>query len=396
MTPQILDRPPGPRLATAVAPELERLANVPPGPHAVVSCYVRLEPWDRTANRYLLTWKAKARALEADPRVAALAREERLALERDLARIGGYLQHLRRLPHARGLALFACEALDLFLVVPLPRVHRTRVVLDDNPRIAELVAAIEETRPVILAVLDRAVARFFTVSPAGAEELPGAFTASGPGGKYRGDRKDAPGKGERSYHGRRAEERHRHYAAVVERLEDLAREHPASGVVLGGPADHTAALARFLPEPLAARLLGSCRLNPTSVTHAALQAAAHQLAEQHERAAVAVDLIALQESVGTGWAVEGARETFRALARGQARTLYVREDLEGAGYRCATSGRLALAQAECAAEGEPRPVRDVADEAIEDALRKGARVVVVPADVPAQPVDGLAATLRFR
>jgi peptide subunit release factor 1 (eRF1) len=392
---QTLEQRLQPELAAAIGPALERLTDLPPGPHPVVSCYVRLGPADRAGVGYL-DWKARAKEALADVATAAPAPEERLALERDIARIGGYLQHVRSLPHAGGLAIFACEALDLFLCVPLPRVLRTRVVIDRSPRIAELVAARQSARPVIVAVLDRVVARFFVVTAEGAEELPGAFTVSGRGGKYHGDRKDAPGKGERRYRARIAEERRRHYAAVAQRLEELAERYTESGIVLGGPVDHTTALAALLREPLAARVLGRCRLNPTAVPAARLRAAVDSLVEEHERASVAAEVEALEETIGAGRAVEGVRETLRALARHQVRALYVAEDLAGGGFRCGQGGGLVLAKADCGSEVEPEPVRDVADEAVEDALRDGARVVVVPRPVAAMPMDGFAATLRFQ
>ena len=73
----------------------------------------------------------------------------------------------------------------------------------------------------------------------------------------------------------------------------------------------------------------------------------------------------------------------------------MRESLEGGGFRCGATGRLVLAKGDCRGEGEPRPVQDLVDEAIEDALRQRARVVIVPRDAGAEPVDGLAAILRF-
>lgn len=393
--PQILNQPPGPELATAIGPAIEHLTQLPAGHHAVVSCYVRLGQADRAASRYFLTWKARAReALHSTP-PAGTVRGDRLALERDVARIGGYLQHLPGLPHARGIAVFACEGLELFLCVPLPRVHRTRVCVDESPRIAELVAAGQEARPLIVAAFDRVVARFFLLTPERLEELPCEFTVSDRGGKYHSDRRDAPGHGERRYHGRLAEERHRHYTAIAKRLDELATLHPEGGIVLGGPKDHTSALAGLLPQAVAARMVGTCRLNPTSVTAAGLRKAVDPLAETHERERIAGDLAALQESIGAGRAVEGARETLRALARHQVRRLYLREDLQGSGFRCGPGGRLVLSEADCGSEGAPQPVHDVADEALEDALRDGARVVLVPLDTDPMPVDGLAATLRF-
>jgi len=62
----------------------------------------------------------------------------------------------------------------------------------------------------------------------------------------------------------------------------------------------------------------------------------------------------------------------------------------------AATGRLVLAKADCRGEGEPRPVRDLVDEAIEEALHQRARVVMVPRQAAADVVEGLAATLRFR
>jgi peptide subunit release factor 1 (eRF1) len=394
--PPTIDRRPEPHLETAIAPLLDRLTRLPAGLHRVVSCYVRLEPRDRTRHRYFIVLKDRMKALQEDPQMVTLGREERLAVGRDLARIQGYLEQVRDLPHARGLAVFACEGLDLFAAVPLARVHRTRVILDDTPWVAELVAASREAEPIVVALLDRAIAKFFTVSPAGAVEVSGGFTVSARGGKFHSDRQDAPGKGERAYHGRLAEERHRHYALIAERLEELVQDEPAREIVVAGPDDHTAALVRFLPDSLAGRVLGTARLNPTSATPAEVQEAASRTGEEHERKTVAAGLARLEDSIGTGWAVEGARQTLLALSRGQVRTLYVQENLEGGGFRCSATRKLVLAKADCAGEGDPQPVRDLVDEAIEEALRQRARVVVVPRDAAEEAVDGLAATLRFR
>jgi peptide subunit release factor 1 (eRF1) len=76
--------------------------------------------------------------------------------------------------------------------------------------------------------------------------------------------------------------------------------------------------------------------------------------------------------------------------------LFVRDDLEGGGFRCVGTGRLVLAMGDCREEGQPQPVRDLVDEAIEEALRQRVRVVTVPDCAGAEAVDGLAATLRFR
>jgi hypothetical protein len=261
------------------------------------------------------------------------------------------------------------------------------LILDDTPWIAELVAAEAEFEPILVVVSDRAHTRFFEVSALKAVELPCLVMPSRRGGRFHSDRGDSPGWGERDYHGRLEAERHRRYAATVTEIERR---------VLAGPTDYTGALARFLPDRIRERHFGTIRLNPTAASPAEVQAAALAAVENRARSTLAAELLALENAFGTGWAVNGPREALRAVHRGQARTLYIREDLSGAGFRCADTGRLVLAKAECRAEGEPRPVLDLVDEAIEEALHLGTRVVMVPETLAAEMLDGLAATLRFR
>jgi peptide chain release factor subunit 1 len=376
----------------AVTSLLRRLGAIEPGRYDVVSSYVRLEPEDRNGGRYLTEIRSRVDRLA----LAGLPHERRMAVERDLERIITALDDPRELPHSRGVALFACEALGLLAVVPLPRVHRHRLVLDDTPWLLELVAAERDLGRAFVVAVDRTHARLFAVSAMEVLELPAPITPARRGGKFFTDREDAPGWGEHRYHSRIEEERHRHYAAIVDSLESLLGDHPNRGFVLAGPADHTAALRRFLPPRLVSQLLGTRKVNPRAVTPAEIQTIGLECAAEHRRKAIAALVRGAENAIGAGWAVNGARETLRALAHGQVRALIVREDLSGTGYRCRESGRLVLAKADCDGEGEPDPVQDIVDEAVEEALRQNVEVVVVDDPVLAESVDGLAAFLRFR
>lgn len=66
------------------------------------------------------------------------------------------------------------------------------------------------------------------------------------------------------------------------------------------------------------------------------------------------------------------------------------------GFRCSESGRLALTERDCRGEGEPVPVLDVVDDAIEEALRQRVDVNVVYEPDARDAIDGLGALLRFR
>jgi peptide subunit release factor 1 (eRF1) len=73
----------------------------------------------------------------------------------------------------------------------------------------------------------------------------------------------------------------------------------------------------------------------------------------------------------------------------------VDHDARVPGFRCGAGGRLSASVAACRGEGEPVPVADVLDDAMEDALRQRAHVAVVRG-APAKRFDRLAAILRFR
>jgi peptide subunit release factor 1 (eRF1) len=74
----------------------------------------------------------------------------------------------------------------------------------------------------------------------------------------------------------------------------------------------------------------------------------------------------------------------------------VHADAGEPGFRCADTGRLALTERDCRGEGEPIPVLDVVDDAIEEGLRQGVDVNVVYEPQARDAIEGLAGLLRFR
>jgi peptide subunit release factor 1 (eRF1) len=85
----------------------------------------------------------------------------------------------------------------------------------------------------------------------------------------------------------------------------------------------------------------------------------------------------------------------RALAQGQVRTLLVRADVRGAGFRCAGSGRLVPSAADCLGEGDAVAVPDIVSAAADEARRQAVPVTLIEDPDIGKPIDGLAALLRF-
>ena len=386
---------------------VERLTSLVPGPGWVVSCYLKLEPRDRQRGKYLVKLKNRIRsqldALSArDP-----GREGFRQAEGDCARIQEFLADPGNLPAGRGIAVFACGPARLFESLPLAMVFRSRLAIDRTPLIRELQAVRDEFGRVLCAVADRASARLFEVTAAGAREFDAIRSEDATGSaRFHGARvmrsKGARGRvagtsgvGEHNWHHRIREERHRHFATVADMLFERTRRQPVQGIVLAGTGRDIAAVEPHLHPYVRELLLGTVRLNPQAVDASAVVEAVLGVRRQREREWERKHAVALREAVATGWGTAGTAATLDALARGQVRTLLVAADAACAGFRCGRTGRLTVLPDDCAGEGDPTPVPDIIDDAIEDALRQGVHVDVVEDSEARASFDGLGALLRF-
>ncbi|HEU4473747.1 MAG TPA: hypothetical protein VFR72_02865 [Gemmatimonadales bacterium] len=375
---------------------LQRLGAVNAGRHRVVTCYLKLEPRDRSRGKYLIKLKNRVReVVQALPRLG-LDRAIQDQAEHDLERIQTFLRSPSNLPSTQGVALFACGPLDLFEAIPLPFVYRSRIAVDTSPLVRELASVEDEFGRLLTVVLDRTAARFFEVTAYEATELPSLRADSTRGKRFRGNDDGPPGWGEHTYNNRIREEKQRHYEAIARELFAIDRRHPAHGIVLAGTGTEAAAVEPFLHSYLVERVIGTAKLNPKEVTPALVHQATLVVREAWERDSERALVHEMQEGLGSGWSVNGMTPTLRALSRGQVRALLVHADGGEPGFRCAESGRLTIAERDCRAEGEPVPVLDVVDDAIEEALRQGVDVNVVYEPEARDAIEGLAGLLRFR
>jgi peptide chain release factor subunit 1 len=354
---------------------IARLSGIATGPARVISCYLKLEPRDKARGKYVIKMKNRIRQALAELDRQSLSRSVRDQVAADLERVRDYFEHPSALPGARGVAVFACESVDLFEVVPLPHVYRSRLAVTPSPLILELVALEEEVGTILAVVCDRTSARFFTVTAYEAVELPGLTAPeAGRAGKFHGERRSVRGLlmagagGEHHFHMRIREEKHRHYARVADQIFRLHSQLPLAGLVLAGVGVDAAAVVPHLHTYLHDLLLGVVRLNPKEVSVAQVREATLALREERERAWERAHAEAVRDGVDTGWAVNGIEPTLKALTRGQVRTLL--------------------------ADGMDDDRR--IDDAVEEALAQRTQVDVVYDDRARRQVDGLAALLRFR
>lgn len=383
---------PAPKIENIVA----RLASIEADAPVVLTCYLRLDVAFRQRKLYLAVLKERLRVLQSQLEPRGLGRGEVAEVRADAARVLEWAGHPGNLPGLPGVAVFACQRLRLFEVVPLPRVHRTRAEVDRRPLLHELFDARERLDHYLAVLVDRERARFFEVAADGATEVIGVITKDRRGGRFRSDRRDAPGWGERHYHNRMTSQKHRHYAEVADATAALLRTRRLAGVAVMGPSVHAKALTDFLPDEIRDRLLGTASLNPTTANPAEVAQATWLLQADSERAQEASLVEEIVRGAAKGAAVNGLRPTLAALARGQVRTLAVPEGQDASGFRCSGSGRLVPHRAQCRGDGEALPVANLVDAAIDEALRQRAEVRVINERRQADRIEGLAATLRFR
>src|SRR6266436_5456183 len=355
--------------STSVASEqdvhaaVQRLAAIEPGPYWVLTCYLKLEPRDRTRGKYLIKMKNRVKESAAALARQSLGHADREAIAADLQRVLAYLEEPNHLPSTRAIAIFASQGLDLFEALPLPHVHRSRLAVDHEPLVRELVALDEEFGTILVVVYDRTAARFFEVTAYDCVELTSllAIDASR-ASKFHGSA------GEHNYHMRIRTEKQRFYAQIADRIFNTHRVRPLAGLLVGGVGVDAGAVIPHLHSYVHDLVMGVVKLNPKSTTKAEVREAALALREERERAWERAHAEAVKEGVPEGWAVNGVDPTLKALSRGQVRTL--------------------LADGQ---DDDPR-----IDGAVEDALRQRSQVDVLYDEKARCAVDVMAALLRFR
>lgn len=373
---------------------LARLTKLRTDDHRIVTCYLKVEPRDRSRGKYLIKLKNRVREVESALGAIDLPKGVREEVSADLKRIQDQLRDPRRLPASQGVAVFACGPLKLFEMVGLPIVHRSRLAVDRSAMVRELTAVEDEIGTLLTVVLDRTSAKIFEVTAFGAEAVEEIKAEATRGSRYHPDR-NGPGRGEHTWHNRIREEKQRHFANIAQCLFELHRRRPVHGVVLAGPGREAGAVAAFLHPYLAERLMGVVSLNPKEARSSVVYEATLAARSEYEREAERSVAHGLEDAVGSGWAVNGVEETLEALGRGQVRTLLVDGEAQGSGFR-SNSGQLGVLERDLKDDGEVVPVLDVVDDAIEEALRQRIEVEVLYDEKARDAVQGLAGLLRFR
>lgn len=350
----------------------------------VTTCYL-----DVDGRRYL---RHQDYELELDAllRTARTKANGHASVHADLRRIEDFVKGGLDRSRTRGLAIFACDAHDLWQVIPLAvRVHN-RVVVNHVPAVGQLESVLEEYERIGVLLADRQRARMFvfelgelTESSELFEELPRDYDS-------RGERE----RGDTQPHVEALTQQHLRHAADVawSAFQQCRFEHLA----IGAPDEIASALESLLHPYLKQRLSGRVTLAVGASLDDVRQAGI-EVEQRTERAKEAQLVERLREAVATGRrGVAGLGPVLAAMADHRVERLLVSAGYDEAGWRCRGCGCLALVGRTCGRCGaEMVPVDDVVEEAVEEALGQSCRVEICVGNADLDVLGRIGALLRY-
>ncbi|HEV7722852.1 MAG TPA: hypothetical protein VGO60_16285 [Iamia sp.] len=364
---------------------LRTLAGFEAGGEPVTTCYLDVD------GRRLLTQHDIEQELDAVLRTARGRANGTKSVHHDLDRIEGFVRGGFDRSRVRGLALFSCSARDLFEVVPLPVRVRSRVVVNEQPAVAQLEAIAEESGRYGVLLVDRQRARMFVFEldqlvehTEQVDELPRDYDNRG--GNERGD--------------------------VAAHVDALASQHVRNAAALafavfqrdgfdhlcvGASDDLAGDVEGSLHAYLRERLIGRISVTPQASVDT-IQKAVVACEEATERAREGALVQRLLDTVGSGGrAVTGLASVLAALNERRVEHLIVSHEYEAEGWRCEATGFLHAVRPHRDGEDQPglRPIQDVVEESIDDALGQGAKVEICVGNADLDVHGRIGAILRY-
>ncbi len=297
-----------------------------------------------------------------------------------------------RFPEAGGVALFACQALGLWEILPVRAPFEDRFVVADAPFLRPLAVMLEETPTALVVFIDTESARLIPVGPTGmGEEL--ILQSEVPGRHSRGGWAQMA---QSRYQRHIRDHRDRHFDAVIEGLVGLREGHGVERIVMAGEPKNIAVFRHSLPPRIARLVAGEvsgARHEPMSV----IVGRAAELLGRLERQGqgIAVDAV-LTEAAKSKQAVAGLDATLGAINRGAVYRLYLLKGVSDPGRLCVGCGALQRgAEPACRFCGkEAKPV-ELGEAMADRVIAADGKVEMLDVHQALARAGGVAAMLRY-
>ena len=295
-------------------------------------------------------------------------------------------------PEARGVALFACEAVGLREILPSRAPFENMFGVAETPVLRPLAELAELAPAAVVVFVDAESARLMLVLPAGAgEEV--ALHGDVPGHHSRGGWAQLA---QSRYQRHIQDHRARHFEAVVEAVIGLVDAQEVRRIVLAGDPRNIAVFRKELPPRIADLIVGAvagARYEPTALIVG--RAAEYLSHTEAARVAAAVDAV-LTAAAKHGKATAGLDATLEAVNRGAVHRLYLLKGWSAPGRRCMGCGGLQGGFTwVCPTCGKEATTVDLVEAMIARVISSGGSAETIETHQPLVAAGGIAAELRF-
>jgi peptide chain release factor subunit 1 len=371
---------------------LRSLAGFRAGKGRVISLYLNLDPAVAPTqpdvatriNAVLDEARKQADALEGD-----LPHDERLGLRADLERIERWFGEEFDRDGAQGVAVFSDGPDGLWVAQAVAEPVPDRVRVNDEVYLAPLARLVGSGDGALVAYVGRERGELYRLRGGRLEAIAD-------------ETEDVPSQHDQGGWSQARYERHideivaRHLRRVADSLERCLRELTGSKVVLIGPEEVRPAfddmLANDLKHAVAGWTTAEAHAGPPELLEAAQPLLQEAAAKEDEEL-----LDRWREAAGReGRASSGWKETLAAVSDGRVEILLASDGANRAAYRCPQDGRVEAEGGACPLDGTPLVESDDGlDLAIHRALEFGGTVRLIRDRPDLDPVEGIAALLRF-
>jgi peptide subunit release factor 1 (eRF1) len=382
-----------------VTEQLDRLSRFEQVPYPVVSLYLNMQPNQHGRDNYqaFVRKELKQRATTYAPRTP-----DRESLERDLTRITRFLDNdVQR--SANGLAIFACDAGNLFETIQLEDpIEEHSLHIGDRPHLYPLARLTSQYPPYAALLADTNSTRILVVAHGAISDrvvVNGEKT-----------RRTTQGGMSQARYQRHIENYHLHHIKdVVNALDTIVRRDGIEQILVSGDQVVLPLLREQMPKHLLDKIVDELQLATHAPDDEVVSSSLEAMKKLNER----TDREKVEAAVGAyragGLGVVGPDETLLALTNGQVDELLLTASLSKLAplhgtkaARMATANdagfaepAIEVATAGEAAEADARSVR-LADELVAKAKQTSARVTFIEDAALLAPYGGAAALLRFR
>jgi peptide chain release factor subunit 1 len=380
--------------------QLDRLAAFEPAPYPVISLYLNTQP-DGRGRDHFHTFVRKE--LKARSQTYPARSPEREMLERDMERISSWLES-SVLASANGVAIFACDAGELFETVQLEApIENHWLYIGDQPHLYPLARIASQYPRYAVVLADTNRTRILVIADGG-----GVAEDTAIEGKK--TRRTMQGGWSQARYQRHVENYHLHHIKdVVAALEKIVLQEGIDRVIISGDPVVIPLVREQLPKALAEKVIDELTLPPDAPEAEVIAATRRSMIEVDAK----TDREKVDAAIGAyragGLGVVRPDATLLALTNGQVDELLLTASLPSLDpLRRTPAAEMAIANDSSIAEtavapsmaGEPATAQvetvRLADELVTKAQQTSARICFIEDPALLEPYGGVAATLRYR